>query len=339
VIAGGTVSGPLVGVSGIASHLPATVISNETVGAPLGLTSEWIEARTGIQERRIAEPSEAASDLAVPAAQRALARAGADAASVDLVIVVTATPDTPGSGTAALVATAVGATGAAAYDVSAPSTGFLYALVQAYAAVAAGTATRVLIVCSEVMSRITNWQDRDTCVLFGDGAAAAVIEGVAEGGMVGFELGSDGAGAEDVLVPAGGSRLPASESTIRQDLHAIQMNGAKIFRFSTRVTAESVRRVLERCRVSVEDVDLFIPHQSNRRIIDHTARDLAIPRERVVVNIDRCGNTSSASLPIALAEVAANRRLQPGHLLLLTAVGAGLTWGSVLLRWSGEKAS
>jgi 3-oxoacyl-[acyl-carrier-protein] synthase-3 len=331
VIALATAGGPPIGISGIAAHLPTKVLSNESVASPLGLTPSWIEGRTGICERRIAEPGEAASDLAIPAARAALARAGADPSTVDLVVMATATPDTVAPATAAAVACAIGASGAAAYDVSAPSTGFLYALVQAYAAIAAGAATRAVVVCSEVLSRITNWRDRNTCVLFGDGAAAAVIEPVTSGGVVGFELGSDGSGAGDVVVPAGGSRLPASAGTIRQDLHAIQMNGAKVFRFSTRVTVESVGRVLDRCGVSVDDVDVYVPHQSNRRIIDHTARALAIPPERVLVNIAERGNTSSASIPLALAEAAAEGRL--------SAVGAGLTWGSVLLVWSGERAA
>jgi 3-oxoacyl-[acyl-carrier-protein] synthase-3 len=339
VIAVAATGAPPVGITGIAAHLPARTLASAEIAASLGLTAEWIEERTGILERRIAEPWEAASDLAIPAARAALARAGADPAALDLVVVATATPDTPTPATAALVAHAVGAGRAAAYDVSAASTGFLYALGQAYAAIAAGAASRVLVVCSEVLSRITNWRDRDTCVLFGDGAAAAVVERVEHGGLLGFELGADGALASAVAVPAGGSRLPPSERTIGQDLHGIHMDGAKVFRFSARVTVESVRRLLDRCGSSLDDVDLYVPHQSNRRLIEHSARALGLPPERVLVNIDRRGNTSSASIPLALAEAAATGALRAGQTLLLSAVGAGMTWGCALLVWSGERVA
>lgn len=328
-----------IGITGIAGHVPARVVGNAEIAGPLGLSPEWIETRTGIRERRLASPGQAASDLAAAAARAALARANAHAESLDLVILATATPDMPTPATAVLVAEALGSRSAAAYDISAASTGFLYALAQAYAAIAAGVAERALVVCSEVLSRITNWRDRETCPLFGDAAAAAVVERVAEGGLLGFELGADGTLAGAVAVPAGGSRLPASQATLGQDLHAVRMEGAKVFRFSARITVESVRRLLDRCGRSLADVDLYVPHQSNRRIIDHAARALGIPPERVLVNIERCGNTSSASIPLVLAEAAAAGRLRPGETLLLSAVGAGMTWASALLVWSGERAA
>jgi 3-oxoacyl-[acyl-carrier-protein] synthase-3 len=338
VIAAATATGPRIGITGIAANMPDRVLDNAEVAAPLGVTEDWIVTRTGIEERRIASADEAASDLAIPAACAALAQAGAEPASVDLVIVATATPDTFTPATAAVVASAIGATGAAAYDVSAASTGFVYALVQAYAAVAAGASRRALVVCSEVLSRITNWRDRDTCVLFGDGAAAVVVEPVARGGLLGFELGSDGTAAGDLVVPAGGSRLPATPQTVRQDLHALRMDGMKIFRLATRITSDSVSRVLTACSLSVADVDLYAPHQSNRRIIDYSAARLGVPPERVLVNVQRYGNTSSVSIPLVLADAAAEGRLRPGHTVLLSAVGAGLTWGSAVIGWTAEGA-
>jgi 3-oxoacyl-[acyl-carrier-protein] synthase-3 len=184
-----------------------------------------------------------------------------------------------------------------------------------------------------------NWGDRNTCVLFGDGAAAALVEPVEDGGLLGFELGSEGKGSDDVVVPAGGSRLPASAATVEQELHAVRMNGANVFRFSTRVSVESVHRLLDRCGRSIETVDVFVPHQSNRRIIERMVRDLALRPEQLLVNIERVGNTSSASIPIVMAEAAAEGRLRRGQTLLLSAAGAGLTWGSVLLVWSGERAA
>jgi 3-oxoacyl-[acyl-carrier-protein] synthase-3 len=326
---------PAVGITGVGAYVPSRAVSSEEIGAELGVTEDWIVERSGISERRISAPEEAASDLAVPAARRALERAGTSASQIDLVIVATATPDMLAPATASIVATELGAREAAAYDLAAASTGFVYALAQAHACIAAGLADRALVVGAEVLSRFVNRADRSTGILFGDGAAAVVVGRVRSGGFLGFELGSDGSGASDILVPAGGSRTPATEATVRDGLHTIQMNGQKIFRFSTRATAESVERLLSLCDLSVADIDLYVPHQSNRRIIDHTARRLGIPPERVLLDIDRYGNTSSASIPLALADASAAGRLRDGVTVLMTAVGAGLTWGSAVMRWSG----
>jgi 3-oxoacyl-[acyl-carrier-protein] synthase-3 len=254
------------------------------------------------------------------------------------VIVATATPDMLLPATAAIVAEQLGATQAAAYDLSAASTGFVYAAAQAYACAASGLAGRALVIGAEVLSRFVDWRDRSTAILFGDAAAAVVIERVASGGFLGFELGSDGSGASDILVPAGGSRTPAAAETVANGLHTVRMNGQRIFRFSTRATEQSVERLLARCELTVDDVDLYVPHQSNRRIVDHTARRLGIPSGRVVLNIDRYGNTSSASIPLALDEAVETGRLHDGDTVLLSAVGAGLTWGTALLRWTGAGA-
>jgi 3-oxoacyl-[acyl-carrier-protein] synthase-3 len=236
--------------------------------------------------------------------------------------------------TACLVAAAVGATPAAAYDLSAASTGFLYGLAQAYAAISAGMADRALLIGVEVLSRFVDWRDRETCILFGDGAAAVVVEPVRAGGLRGIDLGADGSGAGDIHIPSDGSRLPAGEggSTIR-------MNGRAIFRFSARATTASVARLLPACGAVMADVDLYVPHQSNERMIRHSARELGIPDDKVVIDLDRHGNTASASIPLALARARDDERLLPGTTVLLTAVGAGLTWGSALLRWDERAAA
>ena len=325
---------PPVGITGLGTHVPERVVSSADVGATLGVSAEWIVERSGIRERHVAALEEAASDLAVPAAREALERAGVAAGDLGLVIVATASPDMPLPATASIVAAELGAAEAAAYDLSAASTGFVYGLAQAYANVAAGLVERALVIGAEVLSRITDPADRGTAILFADGAGAVVVERVPGAGFLGFDLGSDGSGASDILVPAGGSRAPSTEATVAAGLHSIQMNGQRIFRFSTRVTAESIEQLLRECGVSIGEIDLYAPHQSNQRIIDHTARRLGIPPEKVVVDIDRYGNTSSASIPLALADAEAHGRLRKGATVLLSAVGAGLTWGSALLRWS-----
>jgi 3-oxoacyl-[acyl-carrier-protein] synthase III len=330
--------GVRVGITGLGAYAPAQILTNEDLGRMIETSAQWIMARTGIEERRIAEPSQAASDLAVPAALAALERAAAGPTSVDLVIVATASPDMLFPATASLVAAQIGATEAAAFDLSAGCTGFVYALSEACGALAAGLANRVLVVGTEVLSRLTNWRDRGTCVLFGDAAGAAVVERVGEGGFLGFELGSDGARAQELTLPAGGSRAPASAETVEQRLHTIQMNGREIFRFSTRATVASVQRLLEACGLGVGDVDVYAPHQANKRIIDHVVARLGLAPEKVLLNIDRYGNTSAASIPLALAEASEAGTLQPGATVLLSGVGAGLTWGSALLRFGGERA-
>jgi 3-oxoacyl-[acyl-carrier-protein] synthase-3 len=310
------------------------VVSNEEIGRRLGVDDEWIASRTGIRERHLAEEGQATSDLAIPAATRACARAGVDPASIELVVVATASPDMATPATAAIVAAAIGASDAAAYDLSAASTGVVYALAQAYASIGSGLCGRAIVIGAEVLSRLVDWDDRSTCILFADAAAAVVVEPVSGGGFLGFELGSDGSRADDILIPAGGSRLPASPDTIGQDLHTIRMNGQDVFRFSTRVAPASALRLLARCGLSVDDVDLYAPHQSNRRIIDHTARSLGIPADRVLVDIDRYGNTSSASIPLVLDDAVESGELRPGATVLLSAVGAGMTWGTAIVRWS-----
>jgi 3-oxoacyl-[acyl-carrier-protein] synthase III len=334
VIASVTGNRIAVGLTGIGAFTPERVLTNSDLEAMVETSDEWIVTRTGIRERRIAAPEQAASDLALPAAQQALEQAGVAPEELDLVIVATATPDMLFPATAAIVADAVGAEHAAAYDLLAGCTGFVYALSQAYGQVAAGLSKNALIVGTEVLSRITNWQDRSTCILFGDGAGAAVVQPIDEGGFAGFELGADGSGGPDLCVPAGGSRRPASPEALEEELQFIKMNGAEVFRFATRIMVTSAEELLRVCDATVDDVDLYVPHQANKRIVDHAVKDLGLDPEKVLMNIDRYGNTSSASIPICLQEAQADGRLEEGMRVLMSAVGAGLTWGSVYLTWT-----
>jgi 3-oxoacyl-[acyl-carrier-protein] synthase-3 len=325
-----------VSITGIGSFAPARVMKNDELAQMVDTSDEWIVERTGIRERRVAAPDEAMSDLARPAAIAALDQAGLDPAMLDLVIVATVTPDMAFPSTGAILADQLGARDAAAYDLSAGCTGFVYALVQAHGMVASGLSERALVVGGDVLSRIVDWEDRSTCVLFGDGAGAVVIEPVAEGGFLGFELGADGSGGSQLYMPAGGSRAPASAETVAERQHFAKMNGREVFKFATRVLVDSAEKVLERCDVPVDDIDVYVPHQANVRIIDHARKKLGIPEERTVVNVDRYGNTSSGSIPLALGDAAADGRLRPGELVLMTGMGAGLTWGSALIEWTAN---
>jgi 3-oxoacyl-[acyl-carrier-protein] synthase-3 len=312
------------------------VVTNNDLAQMMETSDEWIVERTGIHERRIAADDQALSDLALPASRQALEQAHADPSTVDLVIVATVTPDMAFPSAGAIIADELGAPDAAAYDLSAGCTGFMYAVAQGYGMVAAGLARRALVIGGDVLSRILDWSDRSTAVLFGDGAGAVVIERVSEGGFLGFELGADGSGGSQLFVPAGGSREPASAETVAERRHYVQMNGREVFKFATRVLVSSAENVLAECGKTVDDVDVYIPHQANVRIIDHAAEKLGIPKEKIVVNVDRYGNTSSGSIPLALADAQADGRLQDGALVLMTGMGAGLTWGSGLIEWTAN---
>lgn len=328
-----------IGITGIGAYVPEKILTNDDISRMVETSDEWITDRTGIKERRIAAAEEAASDLALPAARKALERAGVEGAELDLIIVATATPDMLFPATAAIVAEELGAKQAAAYDLLAGCTGFVYGVAQAYAAVAGGLGERALVIGSETLSRITNWNDRGTCILFGDGAGAAVLERVRDGGIVGIELGADGSGGPDLCVPAGGSRMPVTAANVEEDMQFIQMHGQEIFRFATRVMVSSAEQVLEKSGVGVEDVDLYVPHQANKRIIDHAAKHLGLAPEKVFMNIANYGNTSSASIPICLAEAEEQGLLEAGTRVLMSAVGAGLTWGSIYMTWSNGRAN
>jgi len=322
------VDGPPISITGLGCYVPERVVTNDELATLVDTNDEWIRERTGIRERRIAADDQALTDLALPAARRALEMAGVEPASVDLVVVATVTPDMAFPSAGALIADQLGMPDAAAYDLSAGCTGFVYAIVQAHAMLAAGLAERALVVGGDVLSTILDWTDRSTVVLFGDGAGAVVLERVERGGFLGFELGADGGGGSNLWLPGSGSRK------FDEPEKFVKMNGREVFKFATRVMVSSAEAILAECGKTVEDVDLYVPHQANVRIIDHAARKLGFPDEKIVVNVERYGNTSSGSIPLALADAAEQGRLEPGTLVLLTGMGAGLTWGSALIEWT-----
>src|SRR5438552_5390544 len=326
----GKTQGQRISITGLGCHVPQRVLTNEELSTIVDTTDEWIMERTGIRERRIAAPEEALTDLALPAARTALAQAELEPKDIDLLVCATVTPDMMFPTTSALLADELGAPEAAAYDLLAGCTGFVYAVAQAYGMVAAGLAHRALVIGGDVLSRILDWSDRSTLILFGDGAGAVVLEKVDHGGFLGFELGADGGGGIHLSLPGSGSRR-IEDATGNGYVH---MNGREVFKFATRVLVSSAQAVLETCGVSVDDVDVYVPHQANVRIMDHAAQKLGIPRERMVVNVDRYGNTSSGSIPLALADAQREGRLKKGDLVLMTGMGAGLTWGSGLMEWT-----
>jgi 3-oxoacyl-[acyl-carrier-protein] synthase III len=321
-------AGAKVTITGLGAYAPDRVVTNDELSKLVETSDEWIVERTGIRERRIAAEEQALSDLSLPAARQALEQAGSDGTDVDLLIVATVTPDMMFPSTSAILADQLGAKDAAAYDLSAGCTGFMYAVAQAYGMVASGLSRRALVIGGDVLSRILDWTDRSTVVLFGDGAGAVVLEPAEQEGFLAFELGADGAGGEHLWLPGSGSR------TFENAGEFVKMNGREVFKFATRVLVSSAEAVLARAGASIEDVDVYVPHQANVRIIDHATKKLGIPSDRVVVNVDRYGNTSSGSIPLALADAQAAGRLQPGKLVLMTGMGAGLTWGSALMRWT-----
>jgi 3-oxoacyl-[acyl-carrier-protein] synthase III len=327
---GATNDGAAISITGLGCKVPDRVVTNDDLKQYVDTTDEWIRERTGIRERRMASKEEALSDIALPASRDALAQAGVEGKDIDLLIVATVTPDMAFPSTGAILADKLGAVDAAAYDLSAGCTGFMYALAQAYGMLAGGLAKRALVVGGDLLSRILDWDDRSTLVLFGDGAGAVVMEAVPERGFLGFELGADGAGGASLWLPGSGSRIFDEPDRL------VKMNGREVFKFATRILVQSANDVMERCGVTIDDVDVYVPHQANMRIIDHATRKLGVPSEKVVINVDRYGNTSSGSIPLALADAAEDGRLKPGKLVLMTGMGAGLTWGSALIRWTKE---
>jgi 3-oxoacyl-[acyl-carrier-protein] synthase-3 len=317
-----------VSITGLGAYAPDRVLTNDDLAKLVDTSDEWIMERTGIRERRIAAPEQALSDLALPACRDALEQAGVQAHEIDYLVCATVTPDMAFPTSAAILADTLGMPDAAAYDLSAGCTGFMYALAQAYGMIASGLCSKALVVGGDILSRILDWSDRSTLVLFGDGAGAVVLERVEGGGFLGFELGADGGGGEFLWLPGSGSRIFENSDKY------VKMHGREVFKFATRVLVTSAERVLAECGRSIDEVDVYVPHQANVRIIDHAARKLGIPQDRVVVNVDRYGNTSSGSIPLALADAAADGRLRPGSLVLMTGMGAGLTWGSGLIEWT-----
>jgi 3-oxoacyl-[acyl-carrier-protein] synthase III len=324
----GSANGKRIGITGLGVNVPDRVFTNKDLEQYVDTTDEWIVERTGIRERRFATEDQALTDIAEPAAIAALADAGVAASSIDLIVVATVTPDMMFPTSSALLADSLGMPDAAAYDLLAGCTGFIYALAQAYSMISSGLSQRALVVGGDVLSKILDWTDRSTLVLFGDGAGAVVLEPVESGGFLGFELGADGGGGDSLWLPGSGSRHFENADKL------VKMNGREVFKFATRVMVSSASKVLDECGLTVDDVDVYVPHQANKRIIDHAAGKLGIPEEKIVVNVDRYGNTSSGSIPLALADAAADGRLREGELVLMTGMGAGLTWGSALIEWT-----
>jgi len=324
----GLANGRPVSITGLGCYVPDRVLTNDELAEMVDTSDEWIRERTGIRERRIASPEQAMSDIALPAARAALEEAGLEGREVDLIVVATVTPDMAFPSTGAILGDLLDAPDAACYDLSAGCTGFMYALAQAYGMIAGGLASKALVVGGDVLSKILDWEDRSTLVLFGDGAGAVVLERVEDGGFLGFELGAEGAGGIHLWLPGSGSRA------FEEPEKYVKMNGREVFKFATRVLVSSAEKLLTECGRSVDEVDVYVPHQANVRIMDHAARKLGIPEEKMVVNVDRYGNTSSGSIPLALADARADGRLGDGALVLMTGMGAGLTWGSSLIKWT-----
>ncbi|MFM7617854.1 MAG: beta-ketoacyl-ACP synthase III [Actinomycetes bacterium] len=322
-----------VAITGWGHAVPATAIDNAFFEARIETTDEWIVERTGIRERRVAEPEESTATLAATAARRILGRAGVDPAQLDLIILATATPDQPVPQTAAFLADALGVQ-CGAMDLGAGCAGFVYALVVGAASVAGGAFDRVLVLGAETLSRIVDPDDRSTVILFGDGAAGVLLEARPDGpGFLAGDLGVDGSAADILAVPAGGSRRPATAETVAQREHYVRMQGQEVFRRAVRAVVESSECALARAGVATSAVDWFVPHQANLRIIEAARQRLGIPGERTIVNIERYGNTSAASIPLALSEAADAGRFGTGDTILLSGFGAGMSWASAVLTW------
>jgi 3-oxoacyl-[acyl-carrier-protein] synthase-3 len=328
------VSGRRAVIAGTGAALPEKVVTNADLERMVDTSDEWITSRTGIRERRVAAENESMSVFAARAGTKALEAAGVDAAELDLVILATVTPDMPIPSTACIVQDLLGARNAAAFDLAAGCSGFLYGLTVAERFLASDQYRNVLLIGAEVLSKYVDWRDRATCVLFGDGAGAAVLRaGEAPYGVLASVLRADGSLADYIQVPAGGTREPATARTVAEGRHFIKMKGNETFKMAVRSMEEASRQVLDRAGLRPEEIALCIPHQANRRIIDAVGARLGLRPDQVHVNIERVGNTSAASIPMALDEAARAGRLKPGDAVLLTAFGTGLTWGAAALRW------
>jgi 3-oxoacyl-[acyl-carrier-protein] synthase-3 len=323
-------------IKSLATYVPPRVLTNADLEKMVETSDEWILQRTGIRQRHIVDPGVGTSDLAKEAAEEAIRRAGLTPADIDVIIVGTVTPDMLFPSTACLVQHKIGATKAWGFDLSAACSAFTYALTVGSQLVATGGARHVLVIGADVMSSIIDYTDRATCVLFGDGAGAVVL-GVATDpdlGIIDFEHRIDGGGGPALCMPAGGSKQPASHETVDQRLHYVKQDGQAVYKFAVRNTGEICERLLQRNNLTGDALDLFVSHQANKRIIMSAADRIGMPEEKVVINIDRFGNTTAATIPLALNDAVTAGRLKKGDLVLLTSVGAGFTVGSVLLRWA-----
>ena len=321
-------------ISGTGMALPETVLTNSDLEKIVETSDEWIVSRTGIRERRKLEEGLSNVDLSEPAAREALERAAVKPSELDLIIVATVTPDHPTPSTSCLLQSRLNAEKAAAFDLSAGCSGFVYAVSVAHQFISTGAYKNVLVVGVEVLSRVTDWEDRSTCVLFGDGAGAVVLTaGEGERGIIDFSIHSEGSGAGLLMIPGGGSAMPASQETLQNRLHFIKMNGNEIFKFAVKVVEDNLSLMLKRNGYEASDLDHLFLHQANLRIIEHIRKKLKLSPEKVPMNIDRLGNTSSATIPIAMHEELIAGRIKSNNLVAMVAFGAGLTWGGMLMRW------
>lgn len=322
------------GIIGTGSYIPETVLTNSYFEKRLDTNNEWIVSRTGIKERRRVEEGVATSDIATYAALKAIEDANVNPKDLDMIIVATVTPDMSFPSTACIVQKNIGAINASAFDISAACSGFIYGLSIAEKFIKAGSAKYILVIGAETLSKITDYSDRNTCVLFGDGAGAAIVSSVEENnGILAAYTGSDGRGGDLLKLPAGGSRMPASLDTIANKLHYTKMDGSEVFKFAIKIMGEAAEKALEMCGLDKRDIDYLIPHQANIRIIESATKRLRIPKDKVFVNIDKYGNMSAASIAVALDEAKKTNKLSKGDVVVLVGFGGGLTWGSIVLRW------
>lgn len=327
-------TGRSVGIVGLGSYVPERVLTNADLEKMVETNNEWIVERTGIRERRIAAPEQTTSDLAIEAGKKALEDAGIKSEDVDLVLVATCTPDQLIASTACTVQTKLGCTKAAAFDLVAACSGFVYGLEVGAGLIASNVYNTVLVIGADMLSRFTDWEDRNTCVIFGDGAGAAVLQPVKEGyGLLGMHLGAE-AGSELLSVNAGGARCPASANTVENKEHYLSMNGNEVYKFAVKVMGEASLKAIEDAGISQDQIDWLVPHQANIRIIQAAAKRLKLPMEKVVVNVDRYGNTSAGSIPLALDEAYRAGKFKAGDLIVMVGFGAGLTWAASVIKWS-----
>lgn len=323
-----------VGIIGTGSYLPDNIVTNHDLEKIVDTSDEWIRERTGIEQRRIAPEGINASHMATEAAKRALAAAQMSPEDIDCIIVATLTGDMSIPSTACLVQANLGATQAAAFDLGAACSGYVYSLITASSYINSGMFKNVLVIGVEVLSRVVNWEDRSTCVLFGDGAGAAVVSSVEEGyGLLGMDMGADGTGGMHLCIPSSGTALIPNDERRKEGLTFVHMNGQEVYKFAVKTMGKTVLKALERAGMELEDLDFFIPHQANKRIIDSAANRLKMTADKVFVNLPKYGNTSAASIAIALDEAVREGHLKKGDTLALAGFGAGLTWGSIVMKW------
>lgn len=327
-------------ITGWGMHVPERIMTNDDISKLVDTNDAWIRERTGIEERRIAADDDTCASLGAQAAINALRVANLHPRDVDLIITATCSPEYLFPATACIIQDKIGATKAGAFDLLAACTGFVYGLQMASESIKAGSIKNAIVIGTETLSRVLDWTDRGTCILFGDGAGAFVLQASDEpGGIMSSMMRSDGSGGESLYIPAGGSAIPASLQSVQEGLHFVKMNGREVYRFATRVMASAAKEVIEKADLHIDDIKLIIPHQANKRIIEAAARGLKVPMERIVVNVQKYGNTSTASMPIATCEAIDAGRLNPGDNVVFVGFGGGLTWGALTAAWTGPKTT